>query len=695
MNHDKFNDSLNALLSEGRVSHVISILKSKCEASAAAHPDLHRVLVSVSAAEETYSHLRRFLINGIADPGRNELYNSIKENLRSLGRQFLFIINEDRIDPFFNEYRLMKVRNLSVSSIAEELKKVDFRIEMARETEADPLNFILKREELLDTLFRLVWSLPPWAEDDFKALSTLLSEVSFEVKAQLISALLLGIMKFNDPSKLLLLLHLYQNDEDERVAARALMAIVLVLGRWGDSAVSTPAIEDALKDLELSLLTYSRLKDIVMTLIRTRDTDRVSRELDETIKSTMMNISPEMLEKLQKEGLDMESPDGAMNPEWEKLMKNTDFEDKMKAINDMQMEGMDIMMQTFSRLKSFPFFRLISNWFAPFSPDNTHVSPLFKNFDYKGFAAMTEATEMCASDRYSFALGILQMPLERRSMLEAHFSNQLEVLKEMTKDRDNVRRRSVFATEALLFARDLYRFSKLFPKKNMFYDPFVEPVDFLRLPLLRSMLAGDAIIVESADFYFHHGYYPLALSLYEESVAYGEVERHVFEKIGFCRQMTGDFKGALESYEKAELFDSESDRSSSWLLKKLAFCNKALGRYSKAAEYYGLLHEMHPDDLSIEFQLGSALIRSGEIKKGKEIISKVCYIAPDHMLASRILSRLKGHDAFLEGRYSDALKLYEEAKGDRPRADYRRDLYAELMMIDPSADKTLLNILLD
>lgn len=712
MNHDKFNDTIAALLRAGRVNHVINNLRSKFNAGIQDFPELTTLTIELERISDTYANMRQFLMTGNPDPERGLLYESIKESLRDLGRRYLFIINQNRLDPLFAEFRMQKVRNQSLSSLFHDLEKNEYHIEKALETEADASPFIKKREDLIDRIFRKIWSLPPSAKEDIRLLSQILDrnsfilpeaasrsngiiETSFIVKSQIISALFLSLLKFNDPAKLQLLLSAYNTVDDERLEARLFTAIVLVLARWGNSAVSTSGIRDALQALEDSILTYTRLRDVVMTLIRTRDTDRVSREVNEAFSSTMKEITPEMLEKLQKDGMAVDVSETGMNPEWEKLMKNKDIEEKMQAINDMQLEGMDVMMQTFSRLKNFTFFRSVSNWFLPFSIDHSEVSTLFNNFSKEGFNTMADATEMCSGDRYSFVLGILQMPASRREMLAANVGATLDMMKDQIRDRNNVRRRSIFAAEALSFARDLYRFSKIYPKRDSFFDPFEKPLNFQDLPVIGSLVNENEILLTAADFYFQHGYYSLALPLYEGAVSAGEAERHIYEKIGYCNQMLSDYHSALESYEKADLFSSDTDKSSNWLLKRLAFCNKALGRYEQAADYYRKLIERNPDDHNLEFHLASVLLRSGEINMAKDLISKVHYFNPDHEMCARIHTRLKAHDAFAAKDYKNALNLYEQARGAQAYADYIHDLREELKILYPTVDITLLSILLD
>lgn len=696
MTTDKFNASLNSLLSEGRISHVINVLRRKCEGAVSLHPSLGDVMRRLDAVADTYSRLRQYLFAGNPDPGREKTIEGLKDELRSLGRRYLFIVNEDRLDPLFAEYRMQKVRGQSLAHLVSELSKTDFRISMASETEADVSSFIRRREDIVENIFRKVWSLPPDASADLDEIKKVLSgDFSFDVKSQIISALLLGLLKFFDPRKFSILLDAYESASDERIAARSLTAVVLVLSRWGRDAVADNRIQSQLRSLEDSILTYARLKEVVMTLIRTRDTDRVSREVNDAFNSTMRHISPEMLEKLQKEGLSVDAGETGLNPEWEKLMENSDIEEKMQNINDMQLEGMDVMMQTFSRLKSFPFFNSVANWFLPFSTRHSLAASLFSTFNEDGFTIMADATEMCAGDRFSFILGIMQMPEDKRNMLASSVNASLEMMRDHNKDRENVRRRSVFATEALSYARDIYRFAKLFPRRRDFFDPFEMPVDFLHLPLMESMLADREVILECADFYFNHGYYSTALPLFAELITRGEADRDIFEKTGYCFESEGDYSSALENYEKADLFSSDADRSSLWLLKKLAFTSKALGRYGKAAEHYRRALERNPEDLKTEFHLGSVLLRAGDVNRGKELISKVHYLDPEHKICNRIYNRLKGHEAFVSGNFNGALRLYEEARGDQEKAAYRRDLQAELLQLYPDSDRTLFQILLD
>ena len=67
---------------------------------------------------------------------------------------------------------------------------------------------------------------------------------------------------------------------------------------------------------------------------------------------------------------------------WKKTMIWTRIEDafeksglgdKLREMNELQLEGADVYMSTFAALKNYPFFREVHNWFYPFSKQQSNV----------------------------------------------------------------------------------------------------------------------------------------------------------------------------------------------------------------------------------------------------------------------------------------------------------------------------------
>lgn len=69
------------------------------------------------------------------------------------------------------------------------------------------------------------------------------------------------------------------------------------------------------------------------------------------------------------------------NPDWADAIEKSGLGDKLREMNELQLEGADVYMSTFSQLKSYPFFRDISNWFYPFDKQQSDV---IKEFRHRG-----------------------------------------------------------------------------------------------------------------------------------------------------------------------------------------------------------------------------------------------------------------------------------------------------------------------
>lgn len=60
-----------------------------------------------------------------------------------------------------------------------------------------------------------------------------------------------------------------------------------------------------------------------------------------------------------------ETDENDRNPDWEQAFEQSGLGDKIREMNDLQLEGADVYMSTFAQLKGYPFFREPHNWFYP------------------------------------------------------------------------------------------------------------------------------------------------------------------------------------------------------------------------------------------------------------------------------------------------------------------------------------------
>ena len=111
---------------------------------------------------------------------------------------------------------------------------------------------------------------------------------------------------------------------------------------------------------------------MLMNIIKSQDTQRISSKMQNEVLPELMKLRPDILKKLKNvsEESDIEMLD--INPECEELLNKNGLGDKLKELTEMQMEGGDVMMVAFSNLKTFPFFNTVGNWFLPVS--YTHLT---------------------------------------------------------------------------------------------------------------------------------------------------------------------------------------------------------------------------------------------------------------------------------------------------------------------------------
>ncbi len=114
---------------------------------------------------------------------------------------------------------------------------------------------------------------------------------------------------------------------------------------------------------------------VFVRLLKATDTERITGKMEREVIPGMMKIKPELDRKI-KELKDLSDLEGAMeeNPEWEEVFERSGLAEKLRELNELQSDGGDVMMVTFSRLKNFPFFSDPANWFLVFDKDHSSIS---------------------------------------------------------------------------------------------------------------------------------------------------------------------------------------------------------------------------------------------------------------------------------------------------------------------------------
>lgn len=179
-----------------------------------------------------------------------------------------------------------------------------------------------------------------------------------------------------DERGLYILLNAYYTSVDTTIKVHALCAALIVMSIYYRRKPSGRVISllDTVKEMPQW---KEDVKMVSLQFIRTRGTEEINRKMREEVIPEMMKLRPDIYKKINEnpEAMnDMASLDD-INPEWEDILNKSGIADKMKELQEMQEEGADVMMSTFSHLKTYPFFSDISNWFLPFRPATQHCHP--------------------------------------------------------------------------------------------------------------------------------------------------------------------------------------------------------------------------------------------------------------------------------------------------------------------------------
>ena len=346
------------------------------------------------------------------------------------------------------------------------------------------------------------------------------------------------------------------------------------------------------------------------------------------------------------------------NPEWEELLNKSGITDKIKELSQLQEEGSDVFMSTFSHLKSFPFFSDIANWFLPFSLDHSLVSDTLGS-DISVVGDLIEnAPYLCNSDKYSFLLSMGSIPQSQRQLMLSQFEQQRQAINDaglsmsaltMPNQRQNMMNK---------YLQDLYRFFKLFRRKGEFMDPFAAPINLINVPLLSNDLDDIETLTLVAEFYFKRKYYIEALDVYLSLSEKMPPSAPIFQKIGYCYQQNGNIENAIQNYEHAELLNAES----LWTLRRIAACHRTLGHTQKALEYYKRVENSKSDDLNIALNMGHCYLELGNYEEAIKCYYKVEFLDEKSNRAWRPLAWC----LLLSKNFSQSKNYYDKILNDNP-----------------------------
>ena len=623
-------------------------------------------------AKVSYQYMLQYMRQGVNDPERQKLYRQLLAETRELAEQARISLLDEVSTHYYHALHKNK-RNMEAGYGMSSWLKVlesfpdDMAVCQLMPDNKQSLDSALQRhEETAQYLFLTTWGNSGWtAEEEREARMYLESELlPVNDLCLFTGAVLLSLMECFDPRKFSWLLDAATH-ADTQVSQRALVIIAIVLHIHPNRLWLYPELEARLSLLNEDGSFGKQLNRIYIQLLRSQETEKIDKKMrEEIIPEMMKNVS---IMRNMKYGFEENMDEDDRNPDWEKAFEESGLGDKIREMNELQLEGADVYMSTFAQLKSYPFFQNPHNWFYPF--DMQH-SGIIREFGLKPtgdnaiLSLILQSGFFCNSDKYSLCFTMAHIPQAQRNMMLSQMTSQdLNELMDESKSsglRQYAQRPDVISNQ---YIHDLYRFFKLSQRRHEFRDIFKEEIALHRIPALKDILRKPDLLVTIADFHFRKEHPAEALGIYQEVIDMNYADADIFQKTGYCLQKEKRYKEAISAYRKADVLKPDHI----WTIRHLATCYRQLREFASALEYYRKVEAMQPENRNVTFFIGSCLAEQERYEEALQCFFKLDLMENDCIKAWRAI----GWCSFVSGKSEQAMRYYEKVLALKPIAtDY-------------------------
>jgi len=629
-------------------------------------PALHTALAET---REAYKMLLHYMGQGVEDPERDRLFGQFlrdtAECVEGLWREIRLRETDEAVSVAWRV--LCKTQATEWQATARQLE-MNAQAELLERSEPDTphrtgeLKRIAEEHRLLYTrLFDSVWASGHWrTEDKALAASFIASPTVREFdKCLFLSAAGLGALTFFDEGKIAFLL---SASMEKRVTlrVRAQVGGVMAYLKFADRCGLYPELAAQIRLLADDAAYRTALLELQMQLLLSLETKKIEKNLREDIfPAVMRNARKFSLDKpFDLEGTVSKAMAEEQNPEWSQEGEKSSLEKKMRHLAEMQQSGADVFMASFRMLKQkFPFFSKAANWFCPFTVSHPELPAISVPQDI--VRLFLGAGHLCHSDKYSFYLMLAELPANQLRAMQGQLAAALQGSGLDAASVETGTPESA-AVERRLYLQDLYRYFQLFAVRGPEPDPFKMNLMLADYPPFSEALSDANSLCQLGNFTFKEGNYGQALAFYERIPA-EEVTADIWQKMGYCRQLAGNYEAALAAFERADLLKP----GSAWTLGKMAVCYRRLSKFSEALRCYEELERMQPENIKNLLLLGESYVCAGRHEDAFEKFFKADYLAPDSQETKRALAWY----SLVAGKPEQAERYYAKLLSGQPSAD--------------------------
>lgn len=626
--------------------------------------------------QTSYKYMLDYMRQGANDPERWNLYQKLIADTWGIADQSRLLMLDNSSSRYYHEVRRTpeptELSEYNLKKLLHMLESFDDDLAVSGLLSEDRMDAVLKlHEDTLKFMFLKTWTNSVWTPQDEEDAQAMLASESLPANdlCLFVSAVTMSLLECFDLRKIMWLLNAYQHP-NVNPSQRALVGTLFVFHTYRSRLTYYPELIKKMELMEELPAFREDVERIYRQMLLCQETEKIDKKMREEIIPEMLKNVSSM--KSIRFGLEENEEDNDdKNPDWEDAFEKSGLGDKLREMNELQLEGADVYMSTFSSLKSYPFFRDVHNWFYPFSRQQSNVLKTLKQSGNEGSSSLLDIILQSGffsnSDKYSLFFTIEQLPKVQQEMMLSQLNDQQ--VAELA-DKSNLENLKKFndrpSTVSNQYLHDLYRFFKLSVRRHEFKDIFKEKLDLHHIPILDNVLYWEDTLFPIADFYLKKGRWEEAIDIYEELEAIGGFDENAadsYQKYGYALQKIKKYNDAIAAYLKADTLKPEII----WNNRHLATCYRLNRNYKAALAYYKKVEEVAPEDTNVTFYIGNCLAELGRNEDALNYFFKLDFMEKNSIKAWRGI----GWCSFISRKYEQAMKYYEKIIEHKPLAiDY-------------------------
>lgn len=651
------------LLRQNELSETLTMIgKVMAQEDCMEHSDRLQML------SEDYDRMLTFMRQGYADNQRPLLYGRLQQKTWQLIQDVELAWRMKNRSAYVEAGRKGKAHELSRELTRTVLEgyvaDVGMLMLMAEdERRAHKQQLDERHQAFMSRLFAALWTAPQWSADEqqFYTQLTLLPTIEGRDAQLMVSAITLSAINLFDVRKFAYLVDIYQQATDERLRQRALVGWAFALPETIETFF--PELQRTVRRLLADEAVRRELLELQIQvywcLSAERDHAEIQRDIIPVfIKNNDFNITRFGITEKEEDPLE-----DILHPDAEE-QRMEELEATVNRMMDMQKAGSDVFFGGFSQMKRFAFFNDMANWLMPYYADHPDLFPIKEQMGGREVPqAMLQQGSFCDSDKYSLSLAMAsifdRLPPSLREMMEAaHVRDELAPSEEEQQSPAYIRR---------MYLQDLYRFYKLYPRRDGMVNAFVRrktekgvtthlPALFFFSELLREPVMDDAKL-RLGRFLAKRGHWNnlarLMDSFYMEQ-ALRPVEYFMLE--ARLNMKRSNFKAAHKAYQVAMQLDNENTAAISGWARTSMLCHY----YEDALTAYRLLKTRQPENRSQELNECIALLKLGRADEAMDILHRLHY----EDAANDNVRRVLAWGLMCQGRLEQAAAEYQKLLGE-------------------------------